>query len=233
MRRAAILALVLLPLLAGGAVAAEAEAEPDPLAGWRFVAAAWLFVPGVHGEVSADDVRSRVEPGPGAGLVQRVEAFRGPLGLCGEGAALWWRGAGREGSEAEGLLTTTDLAGAFRFEGLADLSLTVEGGLRHLATRVRSEGPAGRGDSGGRWFAPRLGIAAEAGLGERFTVSLRAAAVLGEGGGPDFSVAAGLRLSETATLEVGWRRLAIDGSSRRLRLDAALSGPFAGVVFRF
>jgi hypothetical protein len=226
-------------LLACAAAVAGPEAERDPYADWRFIAGAWLWAPGLSGTAGADGLRARVDPRAGAGLTQRAEIWPGDFGFTFESTSTLLRGDGGGKSEAWTFAGVTDLSASIRLPLADGLDLLPDAGLRYLSARVRMEDRAGgQGSSGERWLAPRAGLAGEVALSDGLALSLRAGLSALDGDRTsDLSVALGARLSESATLVVGWRRLGIDASegrsSRRLRLDAAASGPFAGILFHF
>ncbi len=233
MRGAALL------LLLCAVASADPGAEGDPYAEWRFVAGAWLWAPSLSGTAGADGLRARVAPRVGAGLIQRVEAWPGDVGFAFESTSALLRGDGDGKAEAWALAGVTDVSASIRLPLAAGLELFPDAGLRYLSARVRMEDrTGGQGSSGERWLAPRAGLAGEVALSDGVSLSMRAG-LSGLGGDrtSDLSAALGVRLGEHSTLVVGWRRLGIDASegrsSRRLRLDASASGPFAGVLFRF
>lgn len=239
-----------LPLsLAAAVAAAPALAQDDR--GWNVQVSPYLWGSGVSGEVTPLAGGPTLEFGSSLGEV--LGDLDGAFFLSAYGRTGPWvflgdisassssrEGAVPPGIPAEGEVSqrSITLAAGYRVQSGPRVTLDVLAGVRAWDVDVSAAAPlAGLGASTGAGFTdPIVAARANWALGDRFSV-MAYVDVGGFGVGSEATgqVVATLNYAVTDRLYVssGWRQLQVDYEGDGTGFEATLSGPLAGVTWRF
>lgn len=218
--------------------------------GWNFRLSPYLWATSLKGTAGIGPVSGDIDLGFGdilddleMALMLNFRAEKGPWAIQADG--VW---ADLESEVTSGLVRTVvdtemwivSLNGRYRFaenwEALA--------GARYFRQDVGINVSAGGPGAGARgtadWIDPVIGVAFSTSLSDKWTFQAQGD-IAGFGLGSDFSWHAWVnfdwRFSKVASLALGYRHLDWDyeegAGATRFSYDAYLSGPVAGVTFRF
>ncbi len=194
-------------------------------------------------DVSASDIFSNLQ----FGAMGLVVARKGNWGVGGD--ALWMAlGANGTAPGPLGVTGSADMSqGAFAFYGLRRLGAAADlffgGRVNYLSANLRLNGPlqVRSVDDSKTWFDPIVGVQLRTpDAGKRWHAQVYTE-IGGFGAGSDFTwqifPTIGVRLTERASLELGYRWLDIDyatGEDATLfKYDVLTQGPVVGFAFRF
>jgi hypothetical protein len=239
----------LVTLVAAAPVWAQASGD-----GWRVTVAPYLMGAAMGGTVavagqeadldmSASDIFSNLQFGAMGLVVARKDNW-------GVGGDAIWMSLGANGTAPGpiGVTVSADMSqGAFAFYGLRRLAPSADlffgGRVNYLSTNLRFNGPlAVRSVDGSKtWFDPIVGFQLRTpDTGGRWHAQVYTE-IGGFGVGSTFSwqvfPTIGVRLTERASLEVGYRWLDLDYSTGEgttlFEYDVLTQGPIMGFAFRF
>jgi hypothetical protein len=251
MRKIRVLAFVcVLALAAAAPVAAQAPSSDT----WTVTVAPYLMGAAMKGTVavagqeatldmSASDIFSNLQ----FGAMGLVVARKGNWGVGGD--AIWMAlGANGTAPGPVGVTATADMSqGAFAFYGLRRLAPSADlffgGRVNYLSTNLRINGPlqVRSVDGSKTWFDPIVGLQLHTpASGKRWHAQVYSE-IGGFGVGSTFSwqvfPTIGVRLTERASVEFGYRWLDIDYSTGEnttlFKYDVLTQGPVMGFGFRF
>ena len=234
---------------------APAEAAPAPV--WTFTAEPYFWMAGMKGRVGVRGLSPADIDVDFSQIFDHIDWSPPPVMFAGEArngryaffTDFIYLGLEADGTSAGPLALSAEadmntvvwtFGGSYRVldNGTATLDVLAGGRLWYLDTDLTVTGPLATNEASGSktWVDPLIGVAGDVALGSGFGLHGEAdVGGFGVGADIDWQVQGTLqyRYSDSVTLEVGYRYLAVDYDDDGFVFDIAMQGPIIGARFRF